>query len=310
MPRLGPLLVLLACDLTTAYTSFRLTVTDSVTGVSITSGLRCALYDEGNAVVGSSVSSADGCTLTPPSCFGATCPAVFRARVEKDSYYPLELPGLKLRGSSGAHAIQMQLSPKLALAAATKEFRVVLSWGRAHPDLDSYLLVPAEAPGGKPECTVNWQNDRCQGTAATDRAELDVDDTSYYGPETTTMKNPHPGQYAYLVHIYNQGSMCWDTSGIKAKVEVWSGAKGGLLKSLTQPLENPPDKCTGASAKEPTCHAYWHVFNLDATTNTCTSPPRPQRPLFLATYGPHLARCLAPRRTTPHYTACTSKTHL
>ena len=72
-----------------------------------------------------------------------------------------------------------------------------------------------------------------------------MDDTDYYGPETTTITNPHAGIYSYFVHIYGGGNgKCWD-SGISANVEVWSGNKGGKLWSSPQPEENPEPKCPG-----------------------------------------------------------------
>ena len=277
--RLLPCLALLLVGTDAAYSSFRMKAVDATTGASIFSGLRCALYDESNSVVSSSSSSGDGCTLAPSNSGGGyQIATIFSIRIEKDGYYPVRLSGLALAlavggGGFGQKVSHVRLSEKLLLTAVTKEFRVVLSWGAAHSDLDSHLLVPPTVPGSSTWCDVSWQQKKCRGVG-TDAAELDVDDTSYYGPETTTMKNPHPGVYAYLVHIYTgsggSSSTCWDTSGINAKVEVWSGEKGGLLKALSQPLENPPSTCPGHVAPPTTCHQYWHVFNLDATTNTYT----------------------------------------
>jgi hypothetical protein len=87
------------------------------------------------------------------------------------------------------------------------------------------------------------------------------------------MKLPHPGVYSYYVHIYHRQGFasrkCWDTDGIEASVAVWSGALGGLLKKFDkQPVENPEPTCLGQEKPASTCHAYWHVFNLDATTDT------------------------------------------
>ena len=153
----------------------------------------------------------------------------------------------------------MELTRRLKVASQTKQFRVVLSWGNHHPDLDSHLVVPKSTTSAS--CVVSYQNKNCGS------ANLDVDDTDSWGPETVTMTNPHPGIYSYFVHIYGGGGgRCWD-GGIRASVSVWSGQDGGLLKTLSNPKEN--DNRCGAVAS-PTCHLYWHVFNLDATTNTYT----------------------------------------
>ncbi|GMI31112.1 hypothetical protein TeGR_g11345, partial [Tetraparma gracilis] len=95
-------------------------------------------------------------------------------------------------------------------------------------------------------------------------AVLDVDDTNFYGPETITIKNPHPGTYSYFINIYGNGK-CWDTSGIRAQIEVWSGEAGGLIKRMTQPVENPDWGCSGSEGT--TCHQVWHVLDFDGTKN-------------------------------------------
>ena len=240
--------------------SLTVSVSDAATGNPLSSGLLCSLYDESNALVStsSSCSLAASCSLADQ----LLCPKVFRLIVTKagssPGYYPLTKSGLQLHG--GSNSLSVQMSTKLLLTAATKQLRVVLSWGRAHADLDAYMLVPP-ASGTGATCTTNYGNKN--GCAS---ARLDVDDRSYYGPETTTLTNPHDGVYSYLVHIYGKGSKCWDTSGIQARVEVWGSKAGGLVKALAQPLENPPPRCANTPATR-TCHAYWHVFDLDSTTN-------------------------------------------
>ncbi|GMI28156.1 hypothetical protein TeGR_g9043, partial [Tetraparma gracilis] len=139
-----------------------------------------------------------------------------------------------------------------------------MTWGNAHSDLDSYLVVPAESKSD-PKCQIDYGSKTC-GNIYSDVASsavLDVDDTNDYGPETITIKNPHPGTYSYFIHIYAGNGKCWDTSGIKAQIEVWSGEAGGLISSYTQPIENPeyPDSC--GETPEDTCHQAWHV--LDCT---------------------------------------------
>ena len=144
----------------------------------------------------------------------------------------------------------------------SQEMRIVLSWGDFHSDMDSYLLVPQETSSSA-VTKIFYGNKQTSGADGSS-ANLDVDDTDYYGPETTTITNPRPGVYSYFVNIYGSPDICFD-SGIQSKVEVWSGEKGGLTKSIDQPLENPPSLC-GEEVTN-TCGRYWHVFDFDGTTH-------------------------------------------
>jgi len=67
--------------------------------------------------------------------------------------------------------------------------RIVLNWGAAPEDLDSHIVYPGNH--------VYFQ----EMTGAD--AQLDVDDTDSYGPETITLSRKHDGErYVYAVHDY------------------------------------------------------------------------------------------------------------
>lgn len=68
-------------------------------------------------------------------------------------------------------------------------FRVVLSWGQIPSDLDSHLLTPSGHH-------VYYANSSPSGAGA----NLDVDDTDSYGPETVTVTELQDGTYTYYVH--------------------------------------------------------------------------------------------------------------
>lgn len=90
--------------------------------------------------------------------------------------------------------------------------RVVLTWGKAPRDLDSHMIFPGN--------NIFFNNKK--GTDA----ELDVDDTDSYGPETITLQKKHYGEsYVYAVHDYsNSGSpTSSELSNSKAKVFVYMG---------------------------------------------------------------------------------------
>ena len=90
--------------------------------------------------------------------------------------------------------------------------RVVLTWGQSPSDLDSHMIFPGN-------------NIYFNSKTGTD-AELDVDDTDSYGPETITLQKKHYGEsYVYAVHDFsnrtNTGSTALSES--QAKVFVYMG---------------------------------------------------------------------------------------
>ncbi|HEX6832759.1 MAG TPA: tetratricopeptide repeat protein [Rudaea sp.] len=67
--------------------------------------------------------------------------------------------------------------------------RIVLSWGANPADLDSHVVYPRN--------NIYWHNR--QGADA----NLDIDHTDGYGPETITLERKHAGEtYVYAVHDY------------------------------------------------------------------------------------------------------------
>ena len=70
--------------------------------------------------------------------------------------------------------------------------RIVLNWGQSPEDLDSHLLFPDN----------HVYFTQMKGADA----QLDVDDTTSYGPETITVERKHDGdRYVYAVHNYSDG---------------------------------------------------------------------------------------------------------
>ncbi len=94
--------------------------------------------------------------------------------------------------------------------------RVVLSWGEKPFDLDSHLIFP----GG------HIYFDSKEGTDA----NLDVDDTDSYGPETVTISKKHFGEsYIYAVQDYSNKGLPNSNylSASKARVFVYVGSSLG-----------------------------------------------------------------------------------
>ncbi|HEO9935967.1 TPA: tetratricopeptide repeat protein [Escherichia coli] len=100
--------------------------------------------------------------------------------------------------------------------------RVVLSWGEKPFYLDSHLIFP----GG------HIYFDSKEGTDA----NLDVDDTDSYGPETVTISKKHFGEsYIYAVQDYSNKGLPNSNylSASKAKVFVYVGSS--LVRSYSVP---------------------------------------------------------------------------
>ena len=100
--------------------------------------------------------------------------------------------------------------------------RVVLSWGEKPFDLESHLIFP----GG------HIYFDSKEGTDA----NLDVDDTDSYGPETVTISKKHFGEsYIYAVQDYSNKGLPNSNylSASKAKVFVYVGSS--LVRSYSVP---------------------------------------------------------------------------
>jgi hypothetical protein len=100
--------------------------------------------------------------------------------------------------------------------------RIVLNWGQSPLDLDSHLSYRNQH--------VYWDNKQGQD------ANLDVDDTDSYGPETVTIDKRLDGQYyVYSVHDYSDRTQPNTTnlSNSHAKVMVYAGES--LIRSYYIP---------------------------------------------------------------------------
>ena len=96
-------------------------------------------------------------------------------------------------------------------AVATRESRVVLSWKKEPLDLDSWLLGSPSEMSGNPSCRVNWNYKKCESSSTSAVAQLDIDYTDGFGPETTTLTSLSHGTYQFWVHIYpTTKSYCFD----------------------------------------------------------------------------------------------------
>lgn len=109
----------------------------------------------------------------------------------------------------------------------SEQLRFVLTWGNeesgAPSDLDSHLVGPKATLGQ----FHTYFSDEAYMENDNKYADLDLDDTEWEGPETTTIYQKSSGNYYFLVHDYTnkelENSTALATS--QAKVEVYSGSR-------------------------------------------------------------------------------------
>ena len=127
------------------------------------------------------------------------------------------------------------------------QIRIVLTWGEQPRDLDSHLF--AELTDNS-EFLIYFGNKKKIVDEKTSYI-LDVDDTSSYGPETTTITNPQDGVYTFKVHNYSRDV---DLRNSNAMVKVYFG------KQTMPRIFYVPDWVEES----------WDVFKYDAKTDTFT----------------------------------------
>ncbi|MBQ8227461.1 MAG: M4 family metallopeptidase [Clostridia bacterium] len=106
----------------------------------------------------------------------------------------------------------LSISPVLS----GKDFRVVLRWGANPKDLDSHLFGYLETGS---DYHIYYRNKNAYSDG-NNIANLDVDDTTSYGPETTTFVVDATGKYEYYIDWF-AGSGTWASSG--GHIEVYNG---------------------------------------------------------------------------------------
>lgn len=102
------------------------------------------------------------------------------------------------------------------------EIRIILTWGSSPRDLDSHLTGPI--PESEQRFHIYYANKNFYYDD-TLYANLDIDDVSSYGPETTTIYVPSQGLYRFSVYDYSNGGYSNSSalSNSSAQVSVWKG---------------------------------------------------------------------------------------
>ncbi len=144
---------------------------------------------------------------------------------------------------SAAEDFDFTITPYLS----ENEIRIVLTWGSTPRDLDSHLI--GKSPDG--DAFNVYYSRKTYNYNGTEMANLDVDDTSSYGPETITILENIHDKYTYAVHDYT------NKSSTSSKALSLSGATVKVFKGSYQVAKyNVPVDQVGT---------YWAVFQIDAS---------------------------------------------
>ncbi|MCR5332180.1 MAG: carboxypeptidase regulatory-like domain-containing protein [Lachnospiraceae bacterium] len=126
------------------------------------------------------------------------------------------------------------------------QVRIVLSWGAWPSDLDSHLFCSWENGVSH----MNYYGNKNYYDAETYEriVDLDLDDTDYYGPETTTIYSNRAGDYVFGINNYSHGNQ-EELKNSQALVQVYLGNSVAPSYVFYVPQEDG---------------YYWEVFRYDA----------------------------------------------
>jgi hypothetical protein len=130
------------------------------------------------------------------------------------------------------------------------ETRIILTWGELPPDLDSHLTGPLP-DGSRFHMYYQYKGNLSPWPTI---VNLDLDDVSSYGPETTTLYNQIDGIYRFSVHDYTNrhSTNSVALSNSSAQVRVYQGSL------LVAHFNVPPNKAG----------TLWVVFEMNGSVIT------------------------------------------
>ena len=228
-------------------------ITDALTGsgaAGLTLKIRSGLDTLTGDVLATLTSDANGAYTTSELPAGNYTVQIIDERTLSDEierYYPT-LFNIKILGGK---AIPNQ-NGNVTSGLKADQLRIVLRWGATPSDLDSHLVGPGD--DGKFH---TFYSSKTYYSGGTKFADLDLDDITSYGPETTTIYKAKPGVYTFYVHNYSNrnssSSSALANSG--ATVEVY--LSNSQTAAMTLNVPNLPG-------------TLWNVFSYDSSTGAIT----------------------------------------
>lgn len=181
------------------------------------------------------------CTSSSSGRFSVKLPKGQYTLQIKKSGYITTCFNIYVSGNDTSYSNHYSISKSMASGT----YRVVLTWGSTPRDLDSHLSGPL-SNGSRFHIYYVSKNAYNNGNTV---ANLDIDDTTSYGPETVTIKPSltASGTYRYYVHDYT--NKYYTSSNALSK----SGAKVVVYKGSTQIATYKVPAKSGT---------LWHVFDI------------------------------------------------
>jgi hypothetical protein len=194
-------------------------------------GVEVKVRQPGKGEVASGLTGADGRFLT------LLAPGSYEVTYRLHGYIPYTSEATEI-GTAG-QIVTVSLSRMLeATGEVSRDVRIILNWGSRQDqvkDADSHLACPCH--DGNHHVFFRHRSHEAAGH----KAELDVDDTDWGGPETITLTNPTNGDYIYWVHDYSGPPALLGTSDLVVRILIGSEQVGEfrVFKGLTQRAWRP-----------------------------------------------------------------------
>ncbi|MCC3372710.1 S-layer homology domain-containing protein [Cohnella sp. REN36] len=196
-------------------------------------------------------------------------PGVYTGELVKPGFLVTFIIGTSLTGE-----IYRNKDEKAVRIPNEGEIRIVLTWGENPRDEDSHLLGPTVDGLGHFH---TWYGGKDYKVNSTTYADLDIDDTESYGPETTTIRYRTDGFYQFYVHHF-AGISTLRKSG--AKVDVYVGSVTSPTISYSIPEGDGTE-------------IYWDVFAMNILNGEVTfidrNTMRDDEPQYEGEVNPALA---------------------
>ncbi len=195
--------------------------------------------------------SSDGVNYTGAASALTNASGSFTVSMKKNATAVLTgVKGDLLSNSVSKTSLDANLTDNTCLvlsSTAANSVKIKLTWGENPSDVDSHLITPSGEQ-------VYFANEGSLGVAPF--ANLDVDDTSSFGPEVITINRLMVGTYSYGIKLY-AGSGSLTTSPARVELSI-----GGSLRVFTPP------------AGEVASTRFLRMFNLvvDAACNITVVP--------------------------------------
>jgi len=184
-----------------------------------------------------------------------------RATTDRNGYYSISIePGVYEGVISGAGYLNTNIlgtvvddsfttgvNETAIRAASSNEMKIMLTWNGMESDLDSHLATSnfhvfyADRIHGE-----DLNND---SIIDTEYVDLDWDDTDYFGPETTTIREWQDGRYVFFIHNFSGENPLSESD---AKVQIFNGNSTEANHTFTIPTNTEDAR-------------YWGVFELQVS---------------------------------------------